>query len=88
MLQHEVLAISERVVIRCEDLLTWLTEDASWSWGLPAVWDNDCTGTSNGPPTTTRLQGLSDTCMDFSDVEEAKLKLGMRSQHRFNTTES
>lgn len=79
MLQHEVLAISERVVIRCEDLLTWLTEDASWSWGLPAVWDKDCSGSraSNGPPTTTRLQALSDTCLDFTDIEEEKLKLGI-----------
>lgn len=73
--EHEVLAISDRVVIRCEDLLTWLTEDASWSWGLPAVWDKDCSGLSNGPPTTTRLQALSDTCMDFTDIEEEKFKL-------------
>lgn len=75
--EHEVLAISERVVIRCEDLLTWLTDDASWSWGLPAVWDKDCSGsrTGNGPPTTTRLQALSDTCLDFTDIEEEKLKL-------------
>ncbi|XP_046386800.1 uncharacterized protein LOC124156341 isoform X2 [Ischnura elegans] len=39
--EDEVLAISEKVVLRVEDLLTWITEDATWTRGLqPSVWDS------------------------------------------------
>ncbi len=42
MFQDEVLAITEKVVIRLDDLLTWITEAADWSWGMGAVWREHC----------------------------------------------
>lgn len=40
--QDEVLAITEKVVIRLEDLLTWITEASDWNWGLGTVWQREC----------------------------------------------
>lgn len=39
--QDEVLAISEKVVLRLEDLLTWITIDTEWSWGRCGVHEKD-----------------------------------------------
>ncbi|XP_071442332.1 AT-rich interactive domain-containing protein 5B-like [Hetaerina americana] len=49
--EDEVLAISEKVVLRVEDLLTWITEDATWTRGLqPSVWDSGVTPDESALP--------------------------------------
>lgn len=35
--QDEVLAISDKVVIRADDLLTWIDHGQTWQWGLRAA---------------------------------------------------
>lgn len=36
--QDEVLAITEKVIIKLEDLLTWITDASDWNWGLASAW--------------------------------------------------
>lgn len=70
VLQHEVLAITEKVVLRVEDLLTWITEAADWSWGLSAVYNQN---TKLMP----RPSLLSDnSAIDLSEVDQEKEGLG------------
>lgn len=70
LLQHEVLAITEKVVLRVEDLLTWITEAADWSWGLSAVYNQN---TKLMP----RPSLLSDnSAIDLSEVDQEKEGLG------------
>lgn len=70
--EHEVLAITEKVVLRVEDLLTWITEAADWSWGLAAVWDQDCPTKMSVPP---RPQLLSDYNIDLGEIDKEKDQL-------------
>lgn len=70
--EHEVLAITEKVVLRVEDLLTWITEAADWSWGLAAVWDRDCPAKMSVPP---RPQLLSDCTIDLCEIDKEKDQL-------------
>lgn len=35
------MAIAEKVVLRLEDLVTWITVDAEWTWGRIAQCDKD-----------------------------------------------
>ena len=37
LFQDEVLAENNKVVMRVEDLLDWIVEDASWTYGMKAV---------------------------------------------------
>lgn len=70
--QDEVLSITEKVVLRLEDLLTWLTEDADWNYGLGALW---CKGDKTATPTSLNsLNSCSN--IDFADVEREKESLG------------
>lgn len=76
LLQHEVLAITEKVVLRVEDLLTWITEAADWSWGLSAVYNQN---TKLMP----RPSLLSDnSAIDLSEVDQEKEGLG-RSEYLY-----
>ncbi|XP_073995889.1 uncharacterized protein isoform X3 [Rhodnius prolixus] len=67
ILKDEVLAISEKVVIRVEDLLTWITQATDWHWGLNAMWERDCLGPSLLPTATPSL--------DMDDIVKEKLTL-------------
>ncbi|OXU27406.1 hypothetical protein TSAR_003275 [Trichomalopsis sarcophagae] len=62
----EVLTISEKVVVRVHDLVTWLSPSLEWSWGrevsLPPT-------PSSSPDSSPQPQILSDPGLDFSDVE-------------------
>ncbi|KAK9509037.1 hypothetical protein O3M35_006449 [Rhynocoris fuscipes] len=62
----EVLAISEKVVIRVDDLLTWITQATDWHWGLNAIWERDCVGQPQPPATPT---------IDMDDIAKEKLTL-------------
>ncbi|BES99283.1 AT rich interactive domain 5B (MRF1-like) [Nesidiocoris tenuis] len=66
--EHEVLAITEKVVIRVEDLLTWITHATDWNWGLGAVWDKDCLQAEPAPYNQIRI--------DMEDVNKEKQSLG------------
>lgn len=35
-LQHEVIAVSEKVIVRLEDLVKWTVPDSGWAHGLKA----------------------------------------------------
>lgn len=69
--EDEVLAITEKVVIRLEDLLTWITDATDWNWGLSAVWNEDSNGKKFTPP--LRPQLLNDcTAIDLEDIDKEK----------------
>ncbi|CAK1597585.1 unnamed protein product [Parnassius mnemosyne] len=66
--EDEVLAINDKVVVRAEDLLSWVCEGTGWRWGLRAVWRGAC-----APPADPRLTApLHHTKLDFSDIEREK----------------
>ncbi|XP_028128367.2 uncharacterized protein LOC114324733 [Diabrotica virgifera virgifera] len=75
--EDEVLAISEKVVIRLEDLITLITVEAEWTWGRLAKSEQDVktvdenTDENNIP--AKKPAGLSFTIhnngLDYSDVE-------------------
>ncbi|CAG9789889.1 unnamed protein product [Diatraea saccharalis] len=69
--QDEVLAINDKVVVRAEDLLSWVCDGTGWRWGLRAVWRGAC-----APPQEPRLtQPLHQAKLDFSDVDKEKSAL-------------
>ncbi|KAL0808336.1 hypothetical protein ABMA28_012822 [Loxostege sticticalis] len=64
----EVLAINDKVVLRAEDLLSWVCSGEGWRWGLRAVWRGACAPPADPRPTAP----LHHTNIDFSDVETEK----------------
>ena len=48
MMQDEVVSISEKVVIKVSDLVTWLDDDddVKWQRGSPSVWEKHCAAPS------------------------------------------
>ncbi|KAJ8921969.1 hypothetical protein NQ315_008606, partial [Exocentrus adspersus] len=78
----EVLAISEKVVIRVEDLITWIIVEAEWTWGRLAKCEEDlkdvevdatkCAAARK--PTGTNFT-LSESTLDFTDVENERRAL-------------
>jgi hypothetical protein len=78
-LQDEVLAISEKVVLRVEDLLDRIVEDVSWCRGLEAVWEKDCllyTSVSEDAKSQSRM--LVDSALDFQDVLREREQIGKK----------
>lgn len=84
-----MLAISDKVVIRADDLLTWCDESIGWHWGLkanggycpmaPVISDGAYTkkiGTEEPPHLS--IKSLKHSQVDFSDVEEEKGKQQFR----------
>ncbi|CAH2101464.1 unnamed protein product [Euphydryas editha] len=73
MSKDEVLAINDKVVLRAEDLLSWVCNGSGWRWGLKAVWRGAC-----APPSAPCLTSpLHHTKLDFSDVEKEKSSLAV-----------
>ncbi|KAJ8971753.1 hypothetical protein NQ314_000570 [Rhamnusium bicolor] len=78
----EVLAISEKVVIRVEDLITWITVEAEWTWGRLAKCEEDLKDVEvelskcapPRKPTGTSFT-LTESTLDFSDVENERKTL-------------
>ncbi|KAG7298488.1 hypothetical protein JYU34_018117 [Plutella xylostella] len=66
--EDEVLAINDKVVLRADDLLSWLCDGGDWRWGLRAVWRGACAPPAEGDATAP----LHKTKMDFSDVDKEK----------------
>ncbi|RZF38263.1 hypothetical protein LSTR_LSTR008986 [Laodelphax striatellus] len=70
--EDEVLAITEKVVLRVEDLLTCLADAADWSWGLTAVANQDCSG-KRRLQNVQRPQLLNDcTAIEMDDIDSEK----------------
>lgn len=60
-----MLAISEKVVIRANDLLTWLDDRIRWNWGLQA-------SVSKKVCEPIKSVSLKNTQIDFSEVDQEK----------------
>ncbi|XP_023021773.2 uncharacterized protein [Leptinotarsa decemlineata] len=75
--EDEVLAISEKVVIRVDDLVTWITTEAEWTWGRLAMCETDMKSGPESDETECVLPkkatgvsfSLCESGLDFSDVE-------------------
>ncbi|GLV44257.1 hypothetical protein CBL_12447 [Carabus blaptoides fortunei] len=70
--EDEVLAISEKVVLRLEDLLTWITVDTEWTWGRSALWEREVKSPEPVSEPTEKATPLTDSAQDFTDVEKEK----------------
>lgn len=66
--EHEVLAINDKVVVRADDLLSWVCTGTEWRWGLRAVWRGACAPPADPQPTAP----LHHTKLDFSDIDTEK----------------
>lgn len=66
LLQDEVLAISDKVVIRANDLLTWMDRGSNWTCGLQA------SSNKSSANDTASIPSLKNTLLDFSDVNYEK----------------
>lgn len=72
-----MLAISEKVVLRVEDLLDRIIENVSWCRGLEAVWERDCLlQTSTSEDTKSHSKMLIDSALDFQDVLREREQIG------------
>lgn len=61
------MAISDKVVIRADDLVTWIDNGIVWSWGLQAT-----SSKKNCDPMTN--VSLKNSQIDFIEVEQEKGK--------------
>ncbi|KAF5276069.1 hypothetical protein FQA39_LY00865 [Lamprigera yunnana] len=66
----EVLAISEKVVLRLEDLVTWITTDAEWTWGRLAKWEGDVKEPKYSDNEVRANINITEGHLDFSDIEK------------------
>ncbi|XP_017786862.1 PREDICTED: AT-rich interactive domain-containing protein 5B-like, partial [Nicrophorus vespilloides] len=71
--EDEVLAISEKVVLKVEDLITWITLDAEWNWGRQAKYiDPPNSNQDSFVPLAPHPIRLTETALDFTDVEKER----------------
>ncbi|XP_070530554.1 uncharacterized protein [Cardiocondyla obscurior] len=71
--EDEVLTISEKVVVRVHDLVTWLSPTLEWSWGREVSHPTTPTSSPETSPLRYEMpqpQVLTDPGIDFSDVEK------------------
>ncbi|XP_043495814.1 uncharacterized protein LOC122520005 [Polistes fuscatus] len=73
--EDEVLTISEKVVVRVHDLVTWLSPSLEWSWGREIFKPSSPIPTSSPESSPPRYefpqpQVLTDPGIDFSDVDK------------------
>ncbi|CAG9826855.1 unnamed protein product [Diabrotica balteata] len=89
--KDEVLAISEKVVIRLEDLITLITVEAEWTWGRLAKCEQDLKRVDenideNNIP-AKKPAGLSFTIhnngLDYSDVEAERKNIAKASLYTY-----
>lgn len=74
--EDEVLAISEKVVLRADDLLGWITDTVRWPRGLRAVYERECPGPALAEAPHLISSLLVDTALDLQDVIKEKNLLG------------
>uniref|UniRef100_A0A0C9RMP8 ARID5B_1 protein n=1 Tax=Fopius arisanus TaxID=64838 RepID=A0A0C9RMP8_9HYME len=69
--EDEVLTISEKVVVRVHDLVTWLAPSLEWSWGREVCFSSPGgSGENIDEKFQQQPQVLTDPGIDFSDVEK------------------
>ncbi|XP_029670353.1 uncharacterized protein LOC115239780 isoform X2 [Formica exsecta] len=71
--EDEVLTISEKVVVRVHDLVTWLSPTLEWSWGREVSYPTTPTSSPEASPLRYEMpqpQVLTDPGIDFSDVDK------------------
>ncbi|KAH1027524.1 hypothetical protein HUJ05_001014 [Dendroctonus ponderosae] len=80
-MKDELLAISEKVVIRMDDLITWITVETEWTWGRLAKCEEELKEIKVEPDQLASPRkpagnnfALSEITMDFSDIEQERLK--------------
>lgn len=69
-----MLAIADKVVIRADDLLTWIDHRQAWQWGLRAA---SCKTKGAGDElldaaAADHVPTLKNTQLDFTDVNHEK----------------
>lgn len=67
-MQDEVLAISDKVIIKAEDLISWVDNDLEWDWGLRSLYNSRRNKIINSK--TQNL--LRKPLLDFTDIENEK----------------
>lgn len=70
--EDEVLSISEKVVLRVEDLITWITVDAEWTWGRLAKCEKDLPDLKKSENDDIKPLLPLEGSLDLSDVEKEK----------------
>lgn len=68
-----MLTISEKVVVRVHDLVTWLSPTLEWSWGREVSYPPTPTSSPESSPLRYEIpqpQVLTDPGIDFSDVDK------------------
>lgn len=68
--QDEVLTLSEKVVIRVHDLITWMSPSLEWTWGREVLHSPIPAPPPENSHETMRPQILMDQVIDFSDIEK------------------
>ncbi|KZC07679.1 AT-rich interactive domain-containing protein 5B [Dufourea novaeangliae] len=71
--KDEVLTISEKVVVRVHDLVTWLSPTLEWSWGREVFYPPTPVSSPESSPLRYEIpqpQVLTDPGIDFSDVDK------------------
>lgn len=75
------MAISDKVVIRADDLVSWFDESVKWSWGLKGHDDtsssikqdnNNYSTEHNDDDRPKPVRSLKRSQVDFSEVESEK----------------
>lgn len=67
-MQDEVLAISDKVIIKAEDLISWVDNDLEWDWGLRSLYNSQRNKIINSK--TQNL--LRKPLLDFTEIENEK----------------
>ena len=76
-----MLAISEKVVLRVEDLLDRIVEDAAWCRGLEALWEKDCLlQPSDEEDAKSQGRMLVESALDFQDVLKEREQIGINEK--------
>ncbi|XP_063989214.1 AT-rich interactive domain-containing protein 5B-like isoform X2 [Diachasmimorpha longicaudata] len=91
--EDEVLTISEKVVVRVHDLVTWLAPSLEWSWGREVSFptSSSVSGEKIDEKFQPQPQVLTDPGIDFSDVEkqqkdiESSVNNGKKSEEIIQT---
>lgn len=64
------MALSDKVVIRVDDLMTWIIDDIDWNWGLQAAYIDLKSATNSSKLGSQAV--LKSTQLDFNDVAVEK----------------
>lgn len=74
MFQDEVLVASDRIVLKLEDLVTWITEEVEWNHGILAPVSKPVKGQDASPPVVKeeKKEGQEETDPKEGEEKEEK----------------